>query len=439
MKTFSYTALDARGKESRGSLQAADSAEALRRIKEMGRFPTQVAPVLEVPRFGRRSAAEGSPGRRQLLARGGVPSGRLLSWRWGRVRPRTLTLFTRQLATLLEAGMPLLRGLRILQEQERSPVMKRAIGSLSDAIEGGGTLSEGLARSPRLFGPLYLSMVRAGEAGGVLDVVLDRLATFQEKAERIKGRVVAAMYYPAAVLTVAAAILALLLTFVVPKFQSVFVDMMGNRPLPVFTALVLGISAAVKNHVALVLAISVGLGVAGRLWAATRFGRRALDRSKLHLPLLGPVITKAAISRFCRTLATLASSGVPILQALTIVKDTVGNVLVSDAIAQVHQSVKEGETIAVPLRASGVFPAMVVGMVDIGEQTGALPDMLMKIADKYDDEVDHAVTAMTSLLEPLLIILLALVVGSIVIALFLPIIAITEGFDSHTPGAEDGG
>jgi type IV pilus assembly protein PilC len=354
-----------------------------------------------------------------------------------RVKPKALAVFTRELATLLDAGMPLLRGLRILDEQERHPALKRAIRELAEAIESGETFSEGLARCPKVFDPLYVTMTRAGEAGGVLDVVLDRLATFMEKAERIKGKVIAGLFYPITVLIVAAGILALMLAFIVPRFEGVFADLMGGRPMPAFTRFVLGLSSAVQHHW---LAVAVGIVAAvatSRLIASTRPGRRLLDRVKLHLPVLGPVITKAAISRFSRTLGTLVSSGVPILQALTIVRDTVGNTLLSDAVTRVHQSVKEGETVTVPLRASGVFPAVVVGMVDIGEQTGALPDMLMKVADKYDDEVDNAVSAMTSLLEPLMIVFLAVMVGGIVIAMFLPIIEIINGGLNGPGGADD--
>lgn len=238
-------------------------------------------------------------------------------------------------------------------------------------------------------------------------------------------------------LIVAAGILALMLAFIVPRFQVVFQDLMGGRPMPPFTLFVLGLSAAFKNHLVAVLAGAAGAGIGFRLFAATRAGRRLVDRLKLHLPLVGPVIGKAAISRFSRTLGTLVSSGVPILQALMIVKETAGNVLVGEAVGRVHQSVKEGETITVPLRASGVFPAMVVGMVDIGEQTGALPDMLMKIADKYDDEVDNAVSAMISLLEPIMIVFLAVMVGGIVIAMFMPILDIINGGFGGPGGVDD--
>ena len=436
MKTFNYSALDGRGRESKGVLEAADSSEALRRIKEMGWFPTRLAPAPE------RSTPRRPPPLATAAPRGSGQPRRerprlRFTWFRSHVKPKTLAVFTRELSTLLDAGMPLLRGLLILEEQERNPALRRAIRQLAEAIEGGETFSEGLALCPKIFSPLYVSMARAGEAGGVLDVVLDRLATFMEKAERLKGRVIAGLFYPVTVLIVAGGILALMMAFIVPRFQVVFQDLMGSRPMPPFTQFVLGLSAVVHNHLLAVLAGAAGGVIGFRLLAVTRAGRRVVDRVKLRLPLVGPVIGKAAISRFSRTLGTLVSSGVPILQALTIVKETAGNVLVGEAVGRVHQSVKEGETITVPLRASGVFPAMVVGMVDIGEQTGALPDMLMKIADKYDDEVDNAVSAMTSLLEPIMIVVLAVMVGAIVIAMFMPILDIINTGIGGPGGSDD--
>jgi type IV pilus assembly protein PilC len=277
-------------------------------------------------------------------------------------------------------------------------------------------------------------MVKAGELGGVLEVVLKRLAEFSEKAQKIKGKVKAALFYPVAVLVVATGILVLLMVFVVPKFKEVFSGM--GVKLPGFTVLVLWISDMIKDHILPTLGIVAVFVVAFLLLInKTKSGRYLWDKVKLKMPPAGPVVTKVAISRFTRTLGTLVSSGVPILQALTIVKETAGNIIISNAIVKVHESVKEGETITAPLESSGVFPPMVVSMVDVGEQTGALPEMLLKIADNYDEEVDNAVSAMTSLLEPIMIIFLAVVVGSIVIAMFLPLIAMI----SNLSGDEGGG
>jgi len=268
--------------------------------------------------------------------------------------------------------------------------------------------------------------VKAGELGGVLEVVLNRLSEFMEKAQKIKGKVVAAMFYPAAVMFVAVAILIILMVFVVPKFKAIFADMLEGKPLPAFTNLVLGISEIIANNIIATAIVLVVVVILFKLALKTKVGRKVFDKFKLHFPVLGPVISKVAIARFTRTLGTLISSGVPILQALNIVRETSGNVIVSEAVGSVHESVKEGETITAPLEASRVFPPMVISMVDVGEQTGALPEMLMKIADNYEDEVDNAVSAMTSLLEPIMIVFLAVIVGSIVIALFLPLIMLID-------------
>ena len=313
-----------------------------------------------------------------------------------------------------------------IERQEKNPVLRGIIGELATAIEGGSTFSEALAQHPKVFNRLFINMVKAGELGGVLEVVLNRLSEFMEKAQKIKGKVIAAMFYPVAVMTVATAILAVLMIFVVPNFQKIFADMLEGEPLPAFTQFVLGISNAIAHH-----AIEVAVGIIAffiliKLFLRTKFGRRLFDRIQMSFPLIGPVLSKVAISRFTRTLGTLVSSGVPILQALTIVKETSGNIIVGEAVVMVHESVKEGETITAPLEASNVFPPMVISMVDVGEQTGALPEMLMKIADNYDEEVDNAVSAMTSLLEPIMIVFLAVVVGSIVIALFLPLITLID-------------
>jgi type IV pilus assembly protein PilC len=270
-------------------------------------------------------------------------------------------------------------------------------------------------------------MVKAGELGGVLEVVLNRLAEFQEKAQKIKGKVVAAMFYPVAVLVVAVTIMGVLIVIVIPKFKEVFAGLGEGRPLPAFTQLVLNISDMVRNHIVVTSITVAAVVIAFMLFIKTKFGRRVWDKFLLKMPVLGPVVSKVAISRFTRTLGTLVSSGVPILQALTIVRETSGNVIIAGAVTAVHESVKEGETITAPLEASGVFPPMVISMVDVGEQTGALPEMMMKIADNFDDEVDNAVAAMTSLLEPIMIIFLAVIVGSIVIAMFLPLIDLMNG------------
>jgi len=424
MSQYIYVALDSRGKEMRGSLNVGSQSEAIRRIKELGFFPTKVASARAKPK--KRSAAgeeeaQPPPGAR---SKSGLRRDFRISIPFlkGGVKPKALTAFTRQLATLVDAGMPLLRGLKILAEEETNPRLRAVTEELMVSIEGGASLSESMARHPRVFNKLYVNMIKAGELGGVLEVVLNRLAEFLEKAQRIKGKVISGMFYPVAVLTVAVAILSLLMIYVVPKFQEIFADLAEGRAMPKFTLLVLQISQTLREH----LGATVGCAIAGlvlfRAFTATGFGRHAVDRGKLRMPLLGPVFRKLAIARFARTFGTLISSGVPVLQALTIVRETAGNTVVARAVGAVHESVKEGETISTPLRASGVFPGTVVGMIDIGEQSGALPEMLSRIADNYDEEVDNAVAGMVSLLEPIMIVFLALIVGSIVIALFLPIL-----------------
>jgi type IV pilus assembly protein PilC len=423
MPKFSYVAMDSRGKETKGTLDVANQNEAVGRLKEMGFFPTK---VVEVEKGKEKAEGKAKPGARGAKKKGGGSININIPGLSGRVKSKVLTTFTRQLATLVDAGLPLLRGLRVLEKQEKHPTLKQIIGELGVGIEGGSTFSEALAQHPKVFNRLYVNMVKAGELGGVLEVVLTRLSEFMEKAQKIKGKVIAAMFYPCAVITVAIAILAVLMIWVVPKFKEIFKDMLPGRDLPGFTNFVLSISDAIANNFLVTASIVVVVVIALVSFTRTRFGRRIFDKFKLNMPVLGPVISKVAISRFTRTLGTLVSSGVPILQALTIVKETSGNVIVGNAVAMVHESVKEGETITAPLEASGVFPPMVISMVDVGEQTGALPEMLMKIADNFDEEVDNAVAAMTSLLEPIMIVFLAVIVGSIVIALFLPLITLME-------------
>src|SRR6266498_4788869 len=427
MPKFNYVAMDSRGKETKGTLDVGSQNEAISRLKEMGYFPTKVVEADKTKdKADKKSKTTGAADAKGKKKGGGININIKIPGLSGRVKPKVLTTFTRQLATLVDAGLPLLRGLRVLERQERNATLKAIINDLAIAIEGGSTFSEGLAQHPKVFNRLFVNMVKAGELGGVLEVVLNRLSEFMEKAQKIRGKVKAAMFYPSAVITVAVIILAVLMIWVVPKFKDIFKDMLPGKPLPGFTRFVLGVSDMVANNFIWTAAILFVLVVAFITFTRTRFGRRAFDKFKLNMPLLGPVISKVAISRFTRTLGTLVSSGVPILQALTIVKETAGNVIVGNAVGAVHESVKEGETITAPLEASGVFPPMVISMVDVGEQTGALPEMLLKIADNYDEEVDNAVSAMTSLLEPIMIVFLAVIVGSIVIALFLPLIKLME-------------
>jgi len=348
------------------------------------------------------------------------------------VKSKVLMIFTRQLATLIDSGLPLLRSLNVLAKQERDPVLKRTTEALGDSVQGGSTFSDALAQHPKIFNELYISMVKAGELGGVLEVVLTRLAEFQEKAQKVKGKVLSAMIYPIIVMTMAVVIMGFLLVFIVPRFEAIFKDMLGDKPLPGITIFVITISNFAKDNWAILIGAVIALIMGIKLLGRTPGGRGLIDQLKLRVPLFGDLIRKTAISRFSRTLGTLVTSGVSILQALDITRDTAGNTVIANAISQVHDRVKEGESIVQPLEASGAFPPMVVSMIDVGEETGQLPDMLLKIADVYDDEVDNAVAALTSILEPLMIVFLAVVVGTIVIALFLPLISIITTLQQQT-------
>ncbi len=431
MPRFTYVALDARGQESTGLVEANSTNEAIGQLRQAGYFPTNVYEE------GKGGPADGKKRARFRAAKapGAARSGfrkDIVLFQKKTIKTKTLMVFTRQLATLIDSGLPLLRGLNVLAKQERDRVLKKTIIGLADSVQGGSTFSEGLAQSPRIFNDLYVNMVRAGEVGGVLEVVLARLAEFQEKAQKIKNKVVAAMVYPIIVLVLAIAIMSFLLVFIVPKFEAIFHDMLGDKPLPKITLFVIGVSNFVKNHGLILLGAIIVLVAAYRFIARTTGGRTAIDRFKLRVPLFGDLLRKTAISRFSRTLGTLVTSGVPILQALNITRKTAGNTVIANAIAQVHDSVKEGESIVQPLEASAAFPPMVISMIDVGEETGQLPEMLLKIADVYDDEVDNSVAALTSMLEPIMIVFLALIVGTIVIALFMPLISIISGLQQQT-------
>jgi len=333
---------------------------------------------------------------------------------------------TRQMAILLAAGLPLIRSLRTLEKQSKNAAIKQTLNLAATSVEGGATFSEALSQHPKSFDKLYLNMVRAGEAAGAMETILDRLAMFMEKAARIAGKVKSAMIYPAVVLSIASLITTGLMVFIVPKFKKIFVELLEGKPLPGLTQFVMTCSDIIANQILMVIAVCIGGFIAFKLFLKTHIGRITIDWVKYNMPLFGPIVAKSSISRFARTLGTLMSSGVPVLNALNIVKETAGNEVVSSAVQKVHDAVKEGEGMAGPLGATKVFPEMVISMIEVGEETGKLPEMLEKIADTYEEEVDNAVGALTSLIEPIMIIGLAVVVGTIVIALFMPLIAIVE-------------
>ncbi len=430
MPRFTYVALDSRGQESTGLVEAGSTNEAIGQLRQAGYFPTSVYEEGKGGGPDGKTMAKAAKAARAPRARGARMEIKLFQRK--KIKPKLLMIFTRQLATLIDSGLPLLRGLNVLSKQERDKVLKSTIDKLADSVQSGNTFSDTLAQHPLIFNDLYVNMVRAGELGGVLEVVLNRLAEFQEKATKIKNKVVSAMVYPIIVLIMAVAILSFLLVFIVPKFEAIFHDMLGDKPLPAITLFVIGASNAVKNHGLIILGLVIVVVAAYKFVARKPGGRAAIDRFKLRVPLFGDLLRKTAISRFSRTLGTLVTSGVPILQALNITRATAGNAEIASAISQVHDSVKEGESIVQPLEASGAFPPMVISMIDVGEETGRLPDMLLKIADVYDDEVDNSVAALTSMLEPIMIVFLALVVGTIVIALFMPLISIISSLQQQT-------
>ena len=426
MPSYAYTALDARGVEVSDLLEAGSEQEAIAALRQAGYYPTS---VLEAGKAAKAAKAAKAP--KAAKAKGaGLKKEINISIPFlerKTIKPKTLMIFTRQLATLIDSGLPLLRGLTVLGKQEPDPVLRKTIGRLADTVQGGSTFSDALSQHPKIFNKLYVNMVKAGELGGVMELVLVRLADFQEKAQKLKNKVVSAMFYPIIVLVIAIAIMAFLLVYIVPKFEQIFADMLGGKPLPALTEFVIGTSRFFQNQWYLILGAVVLVILTYSIAGKTEKGRNIIDAIKLRLPLFGSLIKKGSISRFSRTLGTLVTSGVPILQALNITRDTAGNTVVSGAIQKVHDSVKEGESIVSPLEKSGIFPPMVVSMIDVGEETGQLPEMLLKIADVYDDEVDNTVAGLTSLLEPIMIVFLAVVVGTIVIALFLPLISIISG------------
>ena len=430
MATFQYIAKDSAGNEQRGTIEAGDRNSAIAAVRAQGLLPTALGEVKSAAPAAKAPPKKGAKGAPKAAAKkGGLNKDfkiniRLPKFLQGRIKTKVLTQFTRQLATLVNAGLPLMRGIEVLKRQMKDARMLEALNGISDNIAAGGTFSESLTAYPKIFDKLYVNMVKAGEAGGVLEVVLGRLAEFAEKSEKIKNKVKGAMIYPIVVLLAAVGITGFLLVAVIPKFQQVFNDMLGGKELPAVTQFVIDASEFVQAN-GLQIAIAVAaLIVIVKVIGRTDKGAYFFDVIKLRAPVIGTLAQRSAVSKFTRTLGTLLSSGVPILQSLMITRDTTGNRVLTKAIQDVHDSVKEGESMTQPLSQCKVFPPMVTSMVEVGEETGALADMLTRIANTYDDEVDNAVAGLTAAIEPVLIIFLALVVGTIVIAMFLPMVSI---------------
>ena len=428
MATFQYIAKDAAGNETRGTIEAGDRAGAIAAVRAQGLLPTALgevkgaaAPAPAPAKKGKKTPApqKAAAGKKDIKINIKLPK-----FLQGKIKTQVLTQFTRQLATLVNAGLPLMRGIDVLKRQMKDPQMLEALEGIAENIAAGGTFSEALTLYPKIFDNLYVNMVKAGEAGGVLEVVLGRLAEFAEKSEKIKNKVKGAMIYPIVVLFAAVGITAFLLVAVIPKFKQVFNDMLGGAALPAITEAVIQMSEWVQHNGLTLAAAVVAVVVLKKVIGKTEKGAYLYDVLSLKMPVTGTLVQRMAVSRVTRTLGTLLSSGVPILQSLVIVRDTTGNRVVSQALQNVHDAVKEGEGMTGPLSQCKVFPPMVVSMVEVGEETGALADMLTRIANTYDDEVDNAVAGMTAAIEPALIIVLAVVVGTIVIAMFLPMIKI---------------
>jgi len=410
MPVFQYSALDSQGVEVKDEIEALSQKEAISKIRNLGYFPTKVRERGGARKAGAKAAAR--PKKRRGAG--------------GRVRVKYITQFARQLSTLQDAGLPILRSLRILEEQQRSGTFKRVIGYVADDIEGGSTLSEAMGRHPRTFDRLLVSMVAAGETGGVLDLILSRVADFMEKAQKLKSRVKSAMIYPAVVLTAAFLILLGLMTFVVPNFQTALSEMTEGGELPRITQIVLAISGwiAFRYGWAVLLGVPFAAIFLLRVVKQFRVGRLVVDTVKLKLPVLGQLTSKVSVTRWTRTLGTLISAGVPILDAITVTRETAGNEVFANMLGNVHNSIRQGDTFAGPLRQSKTVDLIVSNMVAVGEETGDLDKMLLKVADNYDEQVDVLVASLMSMLEPVMILILGGMVLTIVLAIFAPMIQI---------------
>ncbi|HNZ18103.1 MAG TPA: type II secretion system inner membrane protein GspF [Candidatus Hydrogenedentes bacterium] len=407
MPKYAYKAMNKEGKEAFGIVESENQALAINDIRQMGLYPTK---VYEARKSDERRARKEKGGLNELY--------------FGGVKTKELVIMTRQLSTLIDAGLPLLRSINVLIAQLKPSKLRDILREIRDEIQSGSTFSEGLAKHPKEFDRLYVNMVRAGEVGGMLEVVLQRLATFMERRQALKRRVKSAMVYPVAVLLVAVGIVWFLLSYVVPEFAVIFEDF--GAKLPWMTQFLIKCGDFARFEWWKVALYFNGTIITIKVLSKIHTVKRITDRVVLRIPLVGDLITKVAVARFSRTLGTLITSGVPILQSLRITKETIGNEVIENAIQKVHDSIKEGDTIAAPLDESKVFPPMVVNMIDVGEETGSLDAMLMKVADIYDAEVEAAVEALLALMEPVMIVVLGVICGFIVISMYLPIFSLAD-------------
>jgi len=424
MATFTYEALNEAGKPQKGSIEANTKEEALQKIKAQRLFPTEVKEQKNKKQAGPVDAAGSQKAVKKKAS---------FSLAFGGVSARVMTTFTRQLSTLQDAGLPLLRSLQILEGQQKPGLLKNVLIGVCEEVEGGSSLSEAMSKYPRAFNRLYVKMVNAGEIGGVLDIILQRLSEFMEKSERLKRKIKGAMVYPIVVIIIAALILTGIMWFIIPKFEEIFTDF--GVTLPALTRWLINSSrwVAGKSYPGqaipgafIILPFPFIAWLMFKLIRKAGPGRAITDTLLLYSPIFGKLVRKTTIARFTRTLGTLISAGVPILEAIKITAETSGNYVFEKALTKVHDSIREGESFAGPLRESKTCDAIVVNMIDVGEETGELDAMLLKIADNYDEEVDVAVAALVSLLEPLMVVVLGGIVGTIVVAMFLPLVAMIQ-------------
>src|SRR5688572_28064930 len=417
MPTYAYEAMNASGQEVREEIEATSSEEAIAKIRGKGYFPTKVREKAGKKKVQKKADTSTGPTKKMPFSIGGVPRKQLVG-------------FTRQLSTLQDAGLPILRSLQILETQQKPGLLKAIVGGVADEVEGGGTLSDAMSKYPKAFDKLYVNMIAAGEAGGVLDLILARLADFMEKAAKLKKKVVGAMIYPAVVISIAVGIVSMIMIVVIPKFEDIFKDFKLDLPTP--TKILLATSRWFANDYGWAYIIAFPFVLTGliKLIKLSEGGKYAIDLIKLKIPILGAILSKTSIARFTRTLGTLISAGVPILDAINITKETSGNEVYARALVKVHDAIREGESMADPLRATKVCDAIVVNMIDVGEETGDLDKMLLKVADNYDSDVDVMVASLISILEPVMVVVLGVIVGFIVIALFMPMITLIQGMTS---------
>ncbi len=406
MPIFKYQAVDSKGASVKDKVEALSSEEAHDTIRSKGFYPTKIKQVRD-----RTSAKHKTSGKRKNS---------LSSISIGKVSEKQISPFTRQLSTLQNADIPVVQSLTILESQMKKGLLKNAIGEIISDIQGGDTLSISMSKHPKVFDKLYVNLVNAGEISGALDIVLERLATYREKTQKLKRKIISAMMYPTTVIIASCLILTCIMIFIIPRFAIMFEEM--GIALPFLTLAIITISNFLITHWYSIFGIPVAVFVLTRLIGKIKKCKLIIDKLKFKMPIFGRLINKSVISRFARTLATLISSGVPILEALNNVKDITGNTAMTKAVNKIHDSIREGESIASPLRESKICEAMVVNMIEIGEQTGELDKMLVKIADNYDNEIDSIAESLTSMLEPLIVIFLGISVGTIVVALFLPLI-----------------